>query len=205
MWGDKKDIVMIMLPIGPLMIEHRIIERMIGIMKDEVKVLKFSKNPDAVFIDTAVDFIRTYADATHHGKEEHILFRELKKKKLSPEHQAQMEDLINDHIIGRKTTAELVDARNKFFKGDTGAMNIIIEKMQFLTEFYPKHIEKEDKHFFTPVMKYFTPEEQQAQLEEGHIFDRKMIHKKYDKLVGEYEEKRNIAPPKRQPNWLDFM
>jgi hemerythrin-like domain-containing protein len=187
------------------MIEHRIIERMIGIMKDEIKVLKVSKNPNAVFIDTTVDFLRMYADATHHGKEEDILFRELKKKKLSPEHQAQMEDLINDHIIGRKTTAELVDARNKFFNGDTSAANTILEKMQFLTEFYPKHIEKEDKHFFIPVMKYFSLQEQQAQLEEGHIFDRKMIHKKYDKLVGELEEKRNITPPKRSPNWLDYM
>jgi hemerythrin-like domain-containing protein len=196
---------MIMLPIGPLMIEHRLIERMIGIMKDEIKTLKVSKNPNAVFIDTTVDFIRTYADATHHGKEEDILFRELKKKKLSPEHQAQMEDLINDHIIGRKATAELVDARNRFFNGDIGAIKTIVEKMQFLTEFYPKHIEKEDKHFFTPVMKYFSPEEQQVQLEEGRIFDRKMIHKKYDKLVGEIEEKRNISPPKRPSNWLDFM
>jgi hemerythrin-like domain-containing protein len=191
--------------IGPLMIEHRIIERMIGIMKDEIKVLKVSKNPNAVFIDTTVDFLRMYADTTHHGKEEGILFRELKKKKLSPEHQAQMEDLINDHIIVRKTTVELVDAQNKFFNGDTAAIIDIIEKMQFLTEFYPKHVEKEDKYFFMPMMKYFSPEEQQALLEEGHIFDRKMIHKKYDKLVGELEEKRNIIPPKRQPNWLDFM
>ena len=116
-----------------------------------------------------------------------------------------MEDLINDHIIGRKATAELVDARNRFFNGDIGAIKTIVEKMQFLTEFYPKHIEKEDKHFFTPVMKYFTPEEQQAQLEEGRIFDRKMIHKKYDRLVGEIEKKRNISPPKRPSNWLDFM
>jgi len=194
-----------MLPIAPLMIEHRIIERMIGIIKDEIETLKVTKNPNAAFIDSTVDFFRMYADATHHGKEEDILFRELKKKNLSPEHKAQMENLINDHIIGRNTIAELVGARNSYFSGDAGAVETIIKKMQLLTELYPKHIEKEDKNFFTPIMKYFTPEEQLAQLEEGHIFDRKMIHKKYDKLVGELEEKRNIAPPKRQPNWLDFL
>ena len=194
-----------MLPIAPLMIEHRIIERMISIMKDEVKAIEVSKTPDAVFIDTAVDFIRTYADKTHHGKEEGILFRELKKKELSREHKAQMEDLINDHIIGRRVTGELVVARNRFFSGDSGAINTIVEKMQFLTEFYPRHIDKEDAHFFIAVMKYFTPEEQQGLLEEGHEFDRKMIHKKYDMLVGEIEARRNITPPKRQPNWLDFL
>jgi hemerythrin-like domain-containing protein len=200
-----KDLMVAMLPISPLMVEHRIIERMIDIMKDEIKSLKASEKPDAVFIDTAVDFFRTYADATHHGKEEDILFRELKKKELILEHRAQMEDLINDHIIGRKAVAELVNARDKYFNGDANAVKTILERMQFLTEFYPKHIEKEDKHFFIPVMGYFSPEEQQALLEEGHAFDRKMIHKKYDKLVGDLEWKRDIAPPKRPPDWLDFM
>ncbi|MFX0049145.1 MAG: hemerythrin domain-containing protein, partial [Candidatus Hermodarchaeota archaeon] len=64
-----------MLPIGPLMAEHRIIEKMIALMQKEIeKIKKFNKvNP--LFIDTAVDFIRMYADRTHHGKEEDILFR----------------------------------------------------------------------------------------------------------------------------------
>ena len=35
---------------------------------------------DPVFIDTAVDFIHTYADRCHHGKEEDILFKALAAK-----------------------------------------------------------------------------------------------------------------------------
>ncbi len=75
--------MMAMLPIAQLMVEHRIIERMIRLMKDEAESIKVTKKPDAVFINNAVDFIQTYADATHHGKEEKILFRELGKKGLS--------------------------------------------------------------------------------------------------------------------------
>jgi len=194
-----------MLPIAPMMVEHRIIERMIGLLRDEAQKLQQGKKPDAVFIDTAVDFIRIYADATHHGKEEEILFRELKKKQLSAEHTAQMEDLTHDHVIGRKTTAELVAAKDRYFQGDVAALKIIIEKMVFLGDFYPKHIAKEDKNFFVPIMKYFTPAEQQAMLIEGQIFDRKMIHKKYDSLVGKIEQEHQINPPKRQLNWLDYM
>jgi len=33
-------------------------------------------------VDVAVDFIVTYADRTHHGKEEDILFRDLQDKNL---------------------------------------------------------------------------------------------------------------------------
>ena len=65
------------------MIEHRLIERMISLMAKERDRMEASKKADPSFIDTIVDFIRTYADHCHHGKEENILFRELTKKDLS--------------------------------------------------------------------------------------------------------------------------
>ncbi|MBD3255222.1 MAG: cation-binding protein, partial [Candidatus Lokiarchaeota archaeon] len=76
-----------MLPIGPLMIEHRLIERMVDVLKAELDKIKKTGEVDPFFIDLSVDFFRTYADETHHGKEEDILFRELKKKSLNPEHE----------------------------------------------------------------------------------------------------------------------
>lgn len=61
----------------PIMIEHRLIERMISVVKRTLTKITSAEEVDPVFIDTAVDFIRIYADRTHHGKEEDILFREL--------------------------------------------------------------------------------------------------------------------------------
>ncbi len=194
-----------MLPIGPLMIEHRLIERMIAIMKNEVAAMAQTKKVNPVFIDTAVDFIRMYADKTHHGKEEDILFRELKKKPLSPDHAKIMEELIQEHITARKTTGELVAAKEAYLKGDAASLGRIVEKFQTLAAFYPKHIEKEDKRFFVPIMKYFTKEEQDAMLLEGQVYDRKMIHRKYSKVVGEFETDRKIPIPKEADKWIEFM
>ena len=66
-----------MLPIAPLMIEHRLIERMIRLMgreiariRDNIAVGQEFAFVDAKLIDTAVDFMKTYADQVHHGKEE---------------------------------------------------------------------------------------------------------------------------------------
>ncbi|MFO7971638.1 MAG: hypothetical protein R6U40_07790 [Desulfobacterales bacterium] len=70
---------------APLMIEHRLIERIIGIIKSTLSEIEKEETVDPVFVDTTVDFIRTYADRTHHGKEEDILFRELGKRDLSEE------------------------------------------------------------------------------------------------------------------------
>jgi hemerythrin-like domain-containing protein len=59
----------------------------------------------------------------------------------------------------------------------------IMNLMSQLVEFYPKHIEKEDKHFFIPVMKYFSQEEQDQMLQEYWDFDKTLIHEKYEKVV----------------------
>src|SRR5512136_250292 len=92
-----------MKPIGPLMIEHRLIERMIRIIGDEIRKMAEKRKVDPLFIDTCVDFFRTYADRTHHGKEEDILFRDMKKKQLAPEHANIMNDLIEEHKYARQT------------------------------------------------------------------------------------------------------
>ncbi len=196
-----------MLPIAPLLIEHRLIERMIAIMKHEADGMAQTKKVNPVFIDTAVDFIRIYADATHHGKEEDILFRDLKKKTLSPDHAKTMEELLQEHMFARKTTGELVAAKETYLKGESMpvALDKIVANFKILAEFYPKHIEKEDKRFFIPIMKYFTKEEQDALLAEGQEFDRKMIHRKYAKVVGDFETTRHMSSPKDRDKWIEFM
>ncbi len=70
-----------MKPRGLLMIEHRLIEKVLIVAKQKaISMTEIDYNP--IFIETIVDFIKTYADRTHHGKEENILFVELAKKKL---------------------------------------------------------------------------------------------------------------------------
>lgn len=69
-----------MMPVGPLMIEHRLIERMIEVIRKKIKIMRTEQAADTQFIEDAVEFIRIYADRCHHGKEEDILFRELDKK-----------------------------------------------------------------------------------------------------------------------------
>jgi hemerythrin-like domain-containing protein len=171
------------MPIGPLMIEHRLIERMIDVMKEELLLIEKEKKADPEFIEMAVDFIRTYADRCHHGKEEDILFRDLGGRKLTDEHKRTMEELVEEHKWGRKVTARLVEANTRYIQGNKEALSVIMESMKTLIEFYPKHIEKEDKHFFIPCMDYFTEAEKETMLKEEWEFDRSLIHEKYRNMV----------------------
>lgn len=172
-----------MQPIAPLMIEHRLIERMMKAMDNELARIKATGKADPAFIETAVDFVKTYADRCHHGKEENILFRNLEKKAMSEEHSKTMEELVEEHRWGRRTTKELLEAKDKYQQGDKGALSTIIDRMKSLVDLYPKHIEKEDKHFFIPVMKYFTQSEKDAMLQEEHDFDRQFVHEIYKDVV----------------------
>lgn len=176
-----------MKPIGPLMWEHRAIERVTGAFNSQILRMKQENVIDVVFIDTAVDFIRTYADRTHHGKEEAILFRDLAKKELSDDHEQNMSELIEEHKFARATTKKLVEARDRYVRGGIVPLDEVISLFRTLSDFYPQHIEKEDKHFFFPAMEYFSIEEQDAMLQEFYEFDRKMIHEKYEQIASMLE------------------
>jgi hemerythrin-like domain-containing protein len=178
-----------MMPVGPLMIEHRLIERMIRIMQANLETIGKEGKVDPALVDTAVDFIRAYADRCHHGKEEDILFRDLAKKKISSEHQRIMQELIEEHKMGRNNVKKLVEAKEKYVQGNKDALKDIVSNMEILVKFYPKHIEKEDKRFFIPCMDYFTDAEKDTMLNEMHEFDRNMIHEKYNKVVEKHEKK----------------
>jgi len=175
---------------GPLMIEHRLIERMLLLIKDALVQIESTRKVDPEFVDTTVDFIRTYADRTHHGKEEDILFRDLSKRPLSAEDQRVMKELLEEHVFGRQTTKAILEANMRYRNGDESALANILNKLRTLVEFYPKHIEKEDKVFFPASRVYFTNDEDQAMLAEFWEFDRKMIHEKYKSVVEETESRR---------------
>ncbi|MFH2128073.1 MAG: hemerythrin domain-containing protein, partial [Pseudomonadota bacterium] len=85
-----------MQPIGPLMHEHRLIERMVALIQKQANQLQEGAKPDSRFIDDAVEFFRFYADRCHHGKEEDLLFLELRNKGLPSELSIITDELIQE-------------------------------------------------------------------------------------------------------------
>ena len=153
------------------MIEHRLIEKMVKLLGLELDRLNAGGRIDRAFNEAAVDFFRVYADQTHHGKEESILFRELKKKSLSAGHLSAMDKLIGEHAEARRQVGALLAAESA---------EEAVPSLTNLIRLYPPHIAAEDKAFFIPVMEYFSDSEKDQMLEEGRAFDRAMIHKKYE-------------------------
>jgi hemerythrin-like domain-containing protein len=177
-----------MLPIGPLMIEHRLIERIIKLWRKEQDIIVSSRKPNLCFIDSAIDFMRTYADRCHHGKEEDILFCALRQKPLPEQLKKILDELLEEHKIARKTVAALAAAKDKYAAGSLDALGSIVESITAITTLYPSHIQKEDKQFFIPVMDYFTGQEKDKMLEDFRLFDQSLIHEKYKSMVAAMEK-----------------
>jgi hemerythrin-like domain-containing protein len=184
-----------MKPRGPLMIEHRLIEKMLTVISVEMRTMEAHHTAQSLFIDIVVDFIRTYADRTHHGKEEEIMFRELAKKEMSPEDAQIMQELVEEHQYARETVSELVQAKRAYLSGHAEALQTILDKLTALSEFYPRHINKEDKVFFPNSEKYLSETEQAAMLEEFWAFDRQMIHEKYKAVVARLGQQAESVSP----------
>jgi len=177
-----------MLPVEALMQEHRVIERMVALFKLESVRIEQAKKVNMKFVQAAVDFIRMYADLTHLGKEEGILFRALSLKPLVEEDVGMMRVLIAEHVRSRKLTSSLEQAVTSFMNGNGESGRDISRILNELAEFYTMHTAKEDNSFFYPVSRYFSAEEHKAMLGDFWEFDRKLIHEKYERVVGEMEK-----------------
>jgi len=174
-------------PIGPLMREHRVIERLVAVLRAELDSAVGLGEVDPRTIEAATDFIRNYADRCHHGKEEDILFARLAEKELDARLKDAMDDLVQDHVRGRELTRALVNANERYAGGDRQALSDIESSLRGLTDLYPVHIEKEDRRFFKPCMEYFDDDERVRMLADFEQFDRSLIHEKYRQLVEELE------------------
>jgi len=179
-----------MQPIGPLMWEHRTIERAVKLMEEGLVRMRRTGVLEPRFVELSVDFIRTYADRTHHGKEEDILFRELAEKPLGTEHKVIMDEFVAEHVRGRELTRQVSDGIQQYRSDAAGGLAMVTEGLQHLCLFYPAHIEKEDKRLFHQVMKYFDRTEMDRMLEEFREFDSRLIHERY---TARLEEMRQVA------------
>jgi hemerythrin-like domain-containing protein len=134
-------------PRGQLMIEHRLIEKLLHAAAKVAKGMN-QKTYDPVLVDSIVDFIKTYADRTHHGKEEDILFHELSEREVGGDDLVMMNELIDEHKQAREKVKTIVELNERYRNGSKAVVSQIREIILWLAEFYPVHIAKEDKRFF---------------------------------------------------------
>jgi hemerythrin-like domain-containing protein len=174
--------------IGLLMIEHRLTEKMLRLMQAQAARMQREKSMDEGFVASTIDFVRTYIDRAHHGKEEDILFKRLSGKPLRQEHALLMGELISEHEQARHLLKDLDDAFRRHAQGQPGAAGEAAYILGEIPSFYQKHIEKEDKDFFFPSLAYFSAEERGTMVEQSREYDRSVFQALYREMVLTWED-----------------
>jgi hemerythrin-like domain-containing protein len=169
------------------MTEHRLIERVIGLMQRELDRMGRDERPNHRLVTSAVNFLRAYAGRCHQGKEEDVLYRSLELKPLSAEHRSMLDQLKREHQEMRKGTRLLAEAHERLNRGNKRGLEDVKLHMKELVDYYPAHMQKEDMQFFAQSMEYFSPQEQDKLLQAFWNYDKPMIHQAYRELIDDLE------------------
>lgn len=177
-----------MKPTGLLRLEHRLIERAVEQMRSRVQDCT-KDNFCFIELNQLIDFLSSYSDLCHHGKEEKILFLECENKDIPGELKNLIEELKLEHVVFRKMREKMNIFNLEFTKGNFSNISKLKELICDFYSILKKHVDKEDSIFFPQSMKFFSEKEQERMLEKFRDFDQGVMHEKYRKLVSEFEEK----------------
>ena len=97
------------MPVELLMQEHRLIEAVLDALGEVVVALDRDGPPPPTEIETFVDWLRRYADAFHHGKEEEVLFVAMVASGM-PNDAGPIAVMLEQHDEGRRLVTQLADA-----------------------------------------------------------------------------------------------
>lgn len=129
--------------------EHRMIKRMLTVMKQAALRLYTEKTVSTDDFKEMIDFVRQFADAHHHGKEEDYFFNEMVAELGAPAEKLVTHGMLVEHDLGRLYMSTLEAALSQYDSGQEAAAIDIIGNVVAYTDLLTRHIEKEDDVVFS--------------------------------------------------------
>ena len=147
-----------------LMQEHELILQALNAMEKQIAAVEAGVPPDRVFFESAVEFLRSFADRCHHGKEEDILFKTMVEELDYPRNAGPVAVLTSEHETGREFIRRIAQASAALGQ-DPEATRQVIENGRGYIQLLRLHIERED-HVVFPMVDQFLDDADQARLAE---------------------------------------
>lgn len=151
--------------------DHRVIEKMLRLLELTSMKLENGENVPVDILKKALDFIRTFADNYHHGKEEDILFKMMGKEGFAIEG-GPITVMLDEHNTARGYTRALSEGIDKYASGDNNARKEIAENARNYTRLLATHIMKEDNILYTMADKILPAIQQEELLNKFAIVEK---------------------------------
>jgi len=137
----------------------------------------------------SLEFIRTFADRCHHGKEEDSLFPLLEERGV-PKKGGPIGIMLSEHDEGRKFVRGIAEGLAEYEKGNNKAKEEIIGSARSYIQLLTQHIQKEDNVLFPMAEHLLSADEQQELLKRFEEISTRIgegIHERFEKLIVELE------------------
>ena len=179
-----------MTPTEELMEEHRVIEKMLGVMSKAADRLERSEQVEASMFADAADFLRNFADMCHHGKEEKLLFKKMVERGM-PSGSGPIAVLLHEHEDGRAHVRAISKLAEKPLDGYV--VKELANHTRSYVELLSQHIQKEDKVLY-PIADELLTKADQKELQVGfeEVEEKIMgpgVHEKYHKMIEDFEKR----------------
>ncbi len=175
-------------PTAVLMEEHRVIEKAIAVLSEAADLLEAGNEVPPDLLERSVGFIRNFADACHHAKEEGVLFTMMEARGF-PREGGPIAVMLTEHEEGRRLVRGLADATARYRAGDASARKDIVANARAYTALLTQHIQKEDRILYPMADRMLRPADQQEMAQRFLEADaeRPGAQERYRALVGELE------------------
>ncbi|MGD8496514.1 MAG: hemerythrin domain-containing protein [Gemmatimonadales bacterium] len=127
--------------------EHVWILRVADVLERLVERSKTAAAIDFEAVEDCVTFVRLFADACHHGKEEHLLFPALEERGM-PRDAGPIAVMLDEHRRGREHASRMREALGPARAGDDEALRRLRRAAREWVELIRQHILKEDHGLF---------------------------------------------------------
>lgn len=176
--------------------EHKNIIRMLKVVRKACYKILQSENICFEDYERMIDFIRNYADAHHHGKEEQFLFKEMVASLGKLGNTLINHGMIVEHNLGRLYISQLSEALERVKGGNEESKLDVIANAVGYADLLTRHIGKEDEVVYTFATRKLSTEvlddvnkqtedfEQRAEKEGTQVFYMELLEKLESKYLG---------------------
>ncbi len=168
--------------------EHEGIRQMLSVMEKICGDLTQGRDLNADHFEKIVDFLKTFADLCHHGKEEGILFPAMADHGI-PNAGGPIGVMLYEHEQGRGFIRQMSEGLNAYEKGDKESIKQIVSASEHFIQLLRNHIDKENNILFMMADQVLNEPEQSGIFDEFEKLEVERIgegkHDEYHQLLKE--------------------
>ena len=190
--------------IETLMNEHRVIERVLDGLVAFAEDTRRKGATEKEELSRFVTFVREFADACHHGKEENVLFRAMVEHGF-PRNGGPIAVMLHEHDQGRALVSVLAKHATQDGAWSDADRQEVADAAGAFSEMLRAHIHKEDAILYPMAEQHLPPEAMEAVSAECGRFEEERtgsgVHARLHALADELVQRHasTVHPPSHDP------